>query len=135
MPKKPAPSIAKAPLPDTFFIYPTEGIITQGLHYYNAVDIANKLGTPVYAAASGIVQRVRYDYRYGNYLTILHNNGVVTYYGHLQNIFVKSGDNVTVGDRIAFMGNTGSKSTGYHLHFGVSGDRNPLAGKSSIKYK
>lgn len=137
MPPKPVPSIYVS-LPDSFFIYPTEGRITQGLHYYNAVDVGNKCGTPIYAAASGIVQRARYDSRYGNYITILHSNGIVTYYGHLQAMFVKSGDPVTVASMIASMGRTGRRSTGCHLHLGVSGGaKNPLptALGADIKYK
>lgn len=136
MPKAAAPVINnnQTPLADNYFILPTQGRITQGLHYYNAVDAANKCGTPVYAAASGVVQRVKYGYNSGggNLVTILHANGVVTYYGHLMTIFVRSGDKVSVGDRIALMGGgTGTigdgLSTGCHLHFEVIGAKNPLS--------
>lgn len=135
MPKKSAPLINnQIPLADNFFIYPASGRVTQGLHFYNAVDVANKCGTPVYAAASGIVQRVKYGYNFGggNYATILHSNGISTYYGHLMTIFVKPGDKVNVGDRIALIGGgTGTLgdglSTGCHLHFGVTGAKNPLS--------
>ena len=139
MPKKPVPSITQNPVPDSFFIYPAEGVITQGLHYYNAVDLANQCGTPVYAAASGTVQRARYGWNYGggNQVTILHSGGIVTYYGHLQSIFVKPGDQVTVGDRIALMGQNGI-ATGCHVHFQVIGAKNPLARYgvgTTLKYK
>ncbi len=135
MPKKSAPLINnQIPLADNFFIYPTSGRISQGLHFYNAIDVANKCGTPIYAAASGAIQRVKYGYNFGggNYLTILHSNGITTYYGHLMTIFVKPGDKVNVGDRIALVGGgTGTAgdglSTGCHLHFGVTGAKNPLA--------
>jgi len=130
-----APSApSQAPIASSFFIFPTEGKITQGLHFYNAIDVANKCGTPIYAAAPGQVQKVKYGYNFGggNYVTILHSNGVVTYYGHLMTIFVKPGDKVDVGERIALMG--GGKgmagagiSTGCHLHFQVTGAKNPLA--------
>lgn len=134
MPKKASPLInTQAPLADNFFILPTSGKITQSLHFYNAVDVANKCGIPVYAAASGVAQRVKYGYNFGggNLLTILHPNGVVTYYGHLMTIFVKPGDAVNIGDRIALMGGgTGTAgdglSTGCHLHFQVMGAKNPL---------
>jgi len=147
MPKKAAPIINnnQTPLAENFFIFPTQGRITQGLHYYNAVDVANKCGTPIYAAASGTIQRVKYGYNFGggNYITILHPNGVVTYYGHLMTIFVKPGDTVSTGDRIALMGGgTGTIgdgfSTGCHLHFQVVGAANPLAKYSvgaNISYK
>ncbi len=139
MPKKSAPSVAQTQLADSFFIYPAEGIITQGLHWYNGIDLANKCGTPIYAAASGVVQRVKYGWNFGggNQITILHSNSIVSYYGHLLSLSVKPGDQVSVGDRIALMGSTG-KSTGCHLHFQVMGAKNPLAkfpvGKV-IKYK
>lgn len=135
MPKAAAPLINnQAPLADNFFIFPVQGRITQGLHFFNAIDVANKCGTPVYAAASGTIQRVKYGYNFGggNLITILHVNGVVTYYGHLMTIFVKPGDKVNIGDRIALMGgNTGTIgdgiSTGCHTHFEVVGAKNPLA--------
>jgi len=139
MPKKSAPSVVQNPVPDSFFIYPAEGIITQGLHYYNAVDLANQCGTPIHATASGTVQRAKYGWNYGggNQITIMHSGGIVTYYGHLQTIFVKPGDNITVGDRIGLMGSTGL-STGCHVHFEVIGAKNPLARYSAgttLKYK
>lgn len=135
---------SQVPVASSFFINPTEGQITQSLHWYNAVDIANKCGTPVYAAAAGTVQRVMYGYNAGggNYITILHSGGIVTYYGHLMTIFAKPGDVVSVGDRIALMG--GGKgmsgagiSTGCHLHFDVRGAKNPFSVYyigSKIKY-
>lgn len=122
-----APSLSQVALADNFFIFPVEGKVTQGLHWYNAVDVANKCGTAVYAAASGVVQRAKFGWNGGggNLITILHSNGVVSYYGHLMSIFVKPGDKVEVGDRIGLVGTTGL-STGCHLHFGVSGAKNPL---------
>lgn len=139
IPKSASVSNGRVPLPDSFFIYPAEGIITQGLHYFNAIDLANKCSTPIYAAASGIIQRVRYGWNAGggNYITILHSNGVVSYYGHVEVSFVKSGDQVSVGERIALMGKTG-KATGCHVHFEVIGAQNPLARyslDSTLKYK
>jgi len=136
MPKKSSSSSTspQTTVASSFFINPTSGRITQGIHYYNAIDIANKCGTAIYAAASGTVQRVKYGYNLGggNNVTILHSNGTVTYYGHLMTIFVKPGDRVNIGDRIALMGGgTGTigdgLSTGCHLHFQVIGAKNPLS--------
>lgn len=134
MPQKAPVAVYQVPLASSFFIFPAEGTISQGLHFYNAIDASNKCGTPIYAAAPGEIQKVKYGYNFGggNYVTILHSNGVVSYYGHLMTILVKPGDKVDVGERIAFMGGapgmTGAgKSTGCHLHFQVMGAKNPLA--------
>lgn len=148
MPKKASPiSSNQIPVASGYFIFPVQGHITQGLHYYNAVDIANKCGTPVYAAAAGVVQRAvsngGWNQGMGNHITILHSNGTVTYYGHLMTLLVKPGDQVYTGQNIAFMGGApgmagAGDSTGCHLHFEVVGARNPLASYpkgSTISYK
>lgn len=137
MPQKVVPLISNSTqnqLADNFFIFPTQGTITQGLHFLNAVDTANKCGTPIYASASGVVQRVRYGWNYGggNNITILHSNGVVTYYGHFMTSFIAPGQRVDVGDRIGLMGGGigmagAGISTGCHLHFQVMGAKNPLS--------
>lgn len=135
------------PIANDFFIYPTQGYIAQGLHYYNAVDIANKCGTPIYAAAAGVVKRAvgngGYNNGMGNHLTILHNNGTTTYYGHLMILLVKAGEPVTVGQRIGLMGGEpgmagAGKSTGCHVHFQVTGAKNWLtsyAKGTTLNYK
>ncbi len=137
MPKSSPTAVAvQVTLPDSYFISPTTGVITQGAHFshiingtrqYNAADIANSLGTPIRAAAGGEIQIVKTVWPYGNYVTILHPNGVVTLYGHL-NAFAKdiySGKQVSQGEIIGYMGSTGY-STGSHLHFEVRGAANPL---------
>ena len=121
--------IAKIPLVNNYFVFPCVGRITQELHWYNAVDVANKCGTPIYATASGTIQKTGYIDRGGNRIRIIHPNGVATYYGHLSKILVKVGDSVSQGQKIGIMGNTG-RSTGCHLHYAVIGASNPL-----IKYK
>lgn len=125
---------SSVPLANSYFIFPTKGRITQGIHWLNAVDIADDCGTPIFAAAQGEVLRTKLGYNFGggNYLTILHPNNVITYYGHLQTILVSQGQQVSQGDIIALMGGKpgapgAGKSTGCHLHFGVQGARNPFA--------
>ncbi len=118
--------IAQQPIASSYFIIPTSGKISQGLHYYNAIDIANNCGTPIYAAAAGTVQRAGYISIGGNRVQVIHPNGVVTYYGHLSQISVVSGQSVVQGQEIGRMGTTGL-STGCHLHFDVRGAVNPLA--------
>ena len=109
-----------------FYMFPCEGKITQGLHYYNAIDIANKCGAPVVAVSGGIVQRTGWIRTGGRRVTILHSNGIVTYYGHLSKIVVAPGQRVNRGDIIGYMGRSGY-ATGCHLHFGVRGARNFLS--------
>jgi len=115
----------------SYFILPTVGQISQGIHPYNAIDIANKCGTtPIYAAAGGIVQsRIGYSPISGNHVRILHPNGIVTFYGHLSKILVSAGQKVSQGQVIGYMGNTGYTIgiTGCHLHFEVRGAVNFLA--------
>ena len=135
------PTIASTPvlaqsvgniLPEGFFIAPTTGIITQTLHFYNAVDIASQCGTPVFAAAGGKVQIAANQWPFGIYANILHPNSVVSIYAHLSKILVSAGEEVSQGQLIGYIGNTGKVIglTGCHLHFDVRGTANPLA-----KYK
>lgn len=131
-----------------YFIFPTSGRISQGLHGYNGVDIANQCGTPIYAAADGVItsekttaSRARLGASvfsgYGNHLKITHPNGVVTLYAHLRQILVSEDASVKQGDMIAYMGGGfeyvngklvrmegAGKSTGCHLHFEVRGAKN-----------
>jgi LysM repeat protein len=132
-----------APLVAGYFICPISAPcrITQKLHWYNAIDFSHgKCWEPIYAAASGTVQKVKLTSSAsswafggaGNHLTILHPNGVVTFYGHLASATVSPGDAVSQGQVIGYMGGgwgmAGSgKSTGCHLHFGVTGAKNPFA--------
>ncbi len=118
--------ITKIPLVNSYFVFPCVGKITQGLHWYNAIDVANKCGTPIYATAGGTVQKIGYIKRGGNRVRIIHPNGVATYYGHLSKILVKPREKVSQGQKIGIMGNTG-RSTGCHLHYAVIGASNPLA--------
>ncbi len=133
-----------------YFIFPTRGTRTQGRHGYNAVDVGNKCGTAVYAAADGVVELARTTKSrarlgasvfggYGNHIRIRHPNGTVTLYAHLRSIFVSPGQSVKKGQQIAAMGGGfeyvngrlvrmrgAGKSTGCHLHFEVRGAANPL---------
>jgi len=86
-------------------------------HFHTGIDLAAPLGTPVLAAADGIVVGVAHtSVGYGNYVMIAHGGGVITLYGHLLETDVNVGDKVTRGERIGREGSTGL-STGPHLHF------------------
>ncbi len=118
--------------PSGYYIRPSAGIITSpygsrrgGFHY--GVDIGNKRGTPIVAAASGVVTKVvagckegvsNCGGRYGNYVVIQHSNGTKTFYAHLSSVSVSVGQSVSQGQKIGGMGSTG-RSTGSHLHFEV----------------
>jgi len=120
-------NIVKSRQPSAFvpaggrMVWPTVGhTITQYFSWaHTGVDIANHIGTPIYAADSGVVVTVGYNRGgYGNQIIIDHGNGKKTRYGHLSAFDVTIGEHVTKGQYIAAMGSTGH-STGPHLHFEV----------------
>ncbi len=101
---------------------------TQGLHGYNGVDYGMPIGTPLYAAASGVViisKSSGYNGGYGLYVVIQHSNNSQTVYAHMSSVSVFAGQKVSQGQLIGYSGNTG-KSTGPHLHFEVRGAKNPF---------
>jgi len=122
------------PVPQSYFIVPMPSpvVISQGLHWFNAVDFNNnRCGDPVFASAGGTVQRTGYTDLGGNYVRLLHQNGVVTYYGHLSKIAVSVGQAVSQGQIIGYVGYTGvtipAGPEGCHLHFDVRFATNPFA--------
>ncbi|OHA63051.1 MAG: hypothetical protein A3E07_02335 [Candidatus Wildermuthbacteria bacterium RIFCSPHIGHO2_12_FULL_45_9] len=122
------------PVANSYFIRPVPAPyhISQGLHAFNAVDMSTGVcGSPIYAAAGGSVQKVGYHSVGGNYVRVLHPNGVVTYYGHMSGYTVAPGQRVLQGQILGYIGHTGytipSGSGGCHLHFEVRGATNPFA--------
>lgn len=91
---------------------------TGALAMHAGVDFAAPVGTPIYAAAGGVVATAEFHPVFGNVVTVDHGNGLSTLYAHAQRIHVKVGDIVRKGQRIADVGSTG-RSTGPHLHFEV----------------
>ncbi|MFN2495775.1 MAG: M23 family metallopeptidase [Pseudonocardiaceae bacterium] len=116
------------------FALPAQGRLTSG---YGArwgtthwgIDIANSIGTPIHAAADGVVVESGPASGFGCWVRLLHADGTITVYGHINRSLVKEGEQVRAGDEIAEMGNRG-QSTGPHLHFEVwnsNGEKiNPL---------
>lgn len=101
---------------------------TQGLHGYNGVDLAAPAGTPILAAASGVVivsKSGAWNGGYGNYVVIKHENGTQTLYAHNQSNTIAQGQRVERGQIVGYVGSTG-RSTGTHLHFEVRGAKNPF---------
>jgi len=96
--------------------------------WHGGIDIKAPLGTPVQAAASGVVVASDVETRYGLVVKIEHRAGFMTVYAHNDVNLVEVGDRVDAGDLIALVGNTGHATT-YHVHFEVRRDGltyNPL---------
>jgi murein DD-endopeptidase MepM/ murein hydrolase activator NlpD len=90
-----------------------------GGHFHAGLDLAAPQGTPVRAAAGGLVQAVRWDPAgYGLYLVIDHGHGLTTLYGHLWQAASVLGQPVLRGEQVGQVGSSGN-STGAHLHFEV----------------
>ena len=85
---------------------------------HTGLDFQAQVGTPVQAAAGGVVVTQEYHSEYGNTVEIDHGQGLVTRYAHNARVLVKKGDLIKRGQKIAEVGNTG-RSTGAHLHFEV----------------
>jgi murein DD-endopeptidase MepM/ murein hydrolase activator NlpD len=105
------------------FVVPTNGRLTTcfcsrwgTMHW--GIDLAAPLGTPIYAAADGVVLRAGPASGYGNAIYIQDADGNVEIYGHMKYYNVAAGDVVSAGEQIAKVGSQG-QSTGPHLHFEI----------------
>lgn len=102
------------------FIWPTSGYISSGYgprwgSFHYGIDIAAVTGTPIVAAAGGTVIDAGWRRGYGYMVRIDHKNGWSSVYGHASRLFVKAGQDVRSGEKIAAVGQTGN-ATGPHLH-------------------
>lgn len=86
--------------------------------FHPGVDLKGPLGDPVYATGDGIVEKSDWTGGYGRAVTIRHENGLKTLFGHLSRLNVNAGDKVKAGDLIGYIGSTG-RSTGTHLHYEI----------------
>jgi len=89
---------------------------TSALH--TGLDYQADVGTPIYSAAGGLVVAQEVHSAYGNMIEIDHGNELITRYAHASRIFIKKGDLIKRGQKIAEVGTSG-RSTGPHLHFEV----------------
>jgi murein DD-endopeptidase MepM/ murein hydrolase activator NlpD len=118
------------------FVWPAKGQFTSGYGWrwgrmHKGIDIAADEGTPIHAAAGGVVTYSAWnDGGYGNLVEITHPDGTITMYAHNSRLLVRQGQRVRQGQQISEMGNTGF-STGPHLHFEIrtpgQGAVNPIA--------
>jgi murein DD-endopeptidase MepM/ murein hydrolase activator NlpD len=118
-----------APIPGFYGNPVPGGIITQGIHGWNGVDIGAHTGTPIYAAAAGTVivsHSSGWNGGYGSYVVIDHGNGTQTLYSHMSSVVASMDATVGKGSLIGYVGTSG-EATGPHLHFEVRGAKNPFA--------
>ncbi|MDB9519320.1 peptidoglycan DD-metalloendopeptidase family protein [Roseofilum reptotaenium CS-1145] len=118
------------------YIWPAQGVFTSGYGWrwgrmHRGIDIAGPIGTPIFAAAPGVVDYSDWNSGgYGYLVDIRHPDGSLTRYAHNNRLLVRKGQKVRQGQQIAEMGSTGY-STGPHLHFEIhpagQGAVNPMA--------
>lgn len=92
--------------------------ISHKVKKHQGIDLVAELGKDVKATANGVVEKVDYDYGYGNRIIIRHSSTIKTLYAHLDEQLVEEGQVVKVGDVIGKVGGTGMV-TGPHLHYEV----------------
>lgn len=97
----------------------------RGGSLHPGIDISAGFGTPIHAAASGMVLVAGYTGGYGNLVVLDDGNSISTAYAHQQSIVVTVGQTVTQGQVIGYVGSTGF-STGPHLHFEVRVNGSPV---------
>jgi murein DD-endopeptidase MepM/ murein hydrolase activator NlpD len=105
------------------WVRPAHGPLTSHFGYrwgklHKGIDIGAAWGSPIYAAADGVVTYAGPENGYGRLVTIRHADGTVTAYGHMSRFATHTGARVHAGDVIAYVGSEGH-STGPHLHFEV----------------
>lgn len=117
-------------------VAPTGGLFTSGFGprrdpvngraaFHEGLDISAAPGKAVHATADGLVVRSGHQGELGNSVVISHGFGLTTRYGHMSRLAVRAGQRVRRGDVVGYVGNTG-RSTGYHLHYEVLRDGEPV---------
>lgn len=124
----PAPAYIELGVPDAdalgvVFIWPLEGPVTSTFGrrhngWHRGIDIRAEPGTPVQAAAPGVVVMSGVEPRYGGVIKVEHDGGFLTVYAHNDRNLVEAGDRVAAGETIATVGRTGRATTD-HLHFEI----------------
>lgn len=111
------------PVKDAFRF--TSGFGMRWGRLHAGTDFAAPIGTPIYATADGVVIHAGWQSGYGLLIKIRHEFGIETRFAHNSKLFVKKGQRVSRGQKIAAMGNTG-RSTGSHIHYEIRVDGKPV---------
>ncbi len=102
--------------------------------FHEGLDFTANTGTPIFAAADGIVSAAERTPDYGNLVKVDHGSGLETRYAHASRFLVKAGERVAKGQKIAEVGSTG-RSTGPHLHYEIRLNGNPLDPRKYLQQK
>ncbi|MEM9931511.1 MAG: M23 family metallopeptidase, partial [Bacteroidota bacterium] len=116
----PLPGSSEVPLVQLFLVAPVTGEISAGFNPaedHLGVDILAPQNTPIKAVRDGVVFMSEYTGSNGNVIGLQHDNNLVTFYKHNSQLLKKVGDRVKAGEAIAIIGNTGTLTSGPHLHF------------------
>ncbi len=137
----------KISLPGSEWVKPVEGKLTSpvgvrvdpvtGLktETHNGQDIAVPIGTSVKAPKAGVIKSTTPTDAGGNQVIMVHNNGWFSGFAHLSKALVKPGQVVKQGEAIALSGNTGSHTTGAHLHYTMKDAKGQLLDPRNYVYK
>jgi len=111
------------------FIKPADGYISNSFdpnkgHY--GIDYVMKFDSPIYASAGGYVVFADYTPEYGYTIILNHKDNYLSKYLHCSKLIKKTGDTITQGELIALSGNSGTESSGPHLHFEIWKDGKPI---------
>ncbi len=114
-----SPGPKSLPIEGMHFFTPLKGVVSQGFTpaIHPAVDITAPAGTPVMSVLDGTVISAGWDEKTGYSLMIQHENNLISVYRHNRELLRSQGDKVKAGTPVALVGNTGSQTTGEHLHF------------------
>jgi Membrane-bound metallopeptidase len=111
------------------FIKPTAGFISRNFDPekgHMGIDFVVKTGTPVYVSANGFIIFANYTVKDGNMIIVSHPGNYISVYKHCSSLLKKERDSVVQGELIALSGNTGTITTGPHLHFEIWKDGVPI---------
>ena len=110
----------EVPLEQIYFIPPIAGVVSAGYQpdiQHLGTDILAPKNTPVKAALDGYIFLADWTLETGHTIGVQHHNNIISFYKHNSALLKKVGDYVSAGEALAIIGNTGTLSSGPHLHF------------------